>query len=188
MRKALLKAGYAVLALDAPTHGDRIAENDYALVNDLRDDGRSNHRNFFTLREIVVQGCRDYRRVLDYVEARDDVDAKRIGMVGYSMGGLQAFILTAVEPRIGVTVACAVPSMANEATPIAPADYAQGVDNRPLLMLMGRNDAMCHWQHAEQLLSLVASREKDLKFFDAEHKLPIDYVAAALNWFEVHLK
>ena len=37
MRKALLHADYAVLGLDAPTHGDTIAENGYALVNDLHD-------------------------------------------------------------------------------------------------------------------------------------------------------
>ncbi len=52
MRKRLLESGFAVLALDAPTHGDRIAENDYALVNDYRPDNQPTHRNYFSLDEI----------------------------------------------------------------------------------------------------------------------------------------
>jgi len=32
-RKALLKDGYDVFALDDQGHGDRIAENDYHVVN-----------------------------------------------------------------------------------------------------------------------------------------------------------
>ena len=188
MRKALLKAGYAVLALDAPTHGDRIAENDYALVNDLRDEGRPNHRNYFTLSEIVVQGTRDYRRALDYVQTREEIDPKRVGVIGYSMGALQTFILTAVEPRIRVSVACAVPSLAGESTSIAPQDYARGSGDRPFLMLMGREDKMGHPQHAGQLFELIPSVEKDLILFDAGHKLPVDYVTDATAWFDAHLK
>jgi len=188
MRKALLGAGYAVLAVDAPTHGDRIAENDYALVNDLRENGQPTHRNFFTLEEIVAQSTRDYRRVLDFVESRDEIDHKRIGMIGYSMGGLQTFILTAVEPRIRVSVACVVPSLAGRTTSIAPKDYARGIGDRPFLMLMGRTDTMCHQQHARQLLDLIPSTRKDLTFYDAGHKLPTDYVSDALAWIEEHLK
>jgi predicted esterase len=188
MRKALLGAGYAVLAVDAPTHGDRIAENDYALVNDLRENGQPTHRNYFTLEEIVVQSTRDYRRALDFVELRDEIDSQRIGMIGYSMGGFQAFILTAVEPRIRVSVACVVPSLAGQSTSIGPKDYARGIADRPFLMLMGRTDPMCHHQHANQLLDLIPSTRKNLILFDAGHKLPDRYVNDALTWFQEHLK
>lgn len=104
------------------------------------------------------------------------------------MGGLQTFILTAVEPRICVSVACVVPSLTDRTTSIAPKDYAQGIGDRPFLMLMGLSDTMCHQQHARQLLDLVPSTRKDLILFDAGHKLPTDYVVDALDWMEEHLR
>lgn len=188
LRTALLNEGFAVLALDAPTHGDRIAENNYGTVNNLIDDSMPNHMNAFTVNEIVIQGTRDYRRVLDYVASRDEIDSERIGMIGYSMGAWQTFILTAVETRIDVSVACAVPSLAGQSSPIAPKDYARGIGTRPVLMLMGSNDSMCHPTHARQLLNLIPGEQKELKMFDAGHKLPPTYVEDAVSWMEKFLK
>lgn len=102
------------------------------------------------------------------------------------MGGIETFVLTAVEPRVKTSVACAVPSMSDRPTAISPKDYARGIG--PFLMLMGRSDSMCHEQHARQLLALIPSPHKNLIFYDAEHKLPADYVQDALAWFQEYLK
>jgi pimeloyl-ACP methyl ester carboxylesterase len=186
VRTVLLHYGFAVLALDAAAHGDRRAENGYAMVNDLRVDGEPSHRNYFTLEEIVVRTVRDYRRALDYLATREEIDVTRVGMIGYSMGGLQTFILTAVEPRIRAAVACATPAYPGRVTSIAPKDYAQGIGERPFLMLMGRSDSMCHESHARQLLEMIPSQNKELIFFDSGHKLPIDYIEHALVWIRRH--
>src|SRR6185436_427583 len=44
-------------------------------------------------------------RLIDYLETRKDVDAKRIGLVGHSYGGHSTIFTTAFEPRIKVAVA-----------------------------------------------------------------------------------
>ena len=37
---------------------------------------------------------------MDYLAGREDIHAKRIGLVGFSMGGMDAFYLMSVELRI----------------------------------------------------------------------------------------
>jgi len=44
------------------------------------------------------------KRVLDYLTARKDIDSNRIGISGASGGGTQAFVLSAIDSRIAVSV------------------------------------------------------------------------------------
>ena len=98
MRKALLGSGYATLALDAATHGERSNEIDYQHVNSFDDPKAAPRRNYFTFAEISIQTVKDYRRALDLVYERGMVDTNGVGLVGYSMGGMDSFYLLAVEP------------------------------------------------------------------------------------------
>jgi pimeloyl-ACP methyl ester carboxylesterase len=41
---------------------------------------------------------------VDYLVTRPDVDAKRLGMIGFSMGGIQTWLAAAVDERIKVAV------------------------------------------------------------------------------------
>ena len=43
-------------------------------------------------------------RLIDYLETREDVDARRIGLTGISKGGMEAYLAAAVDPRIAVAV------------------------------------------------------------------------------------
>jgi dienelactone hydrolase len=44
--------------------------------------------------------CWDLWRLLDYLETREDVDPKRIGMIGTSMGGIQTWLAAACDDRV----------------------------------------------------------------------------------------
>jgi len=188
MRKALLGAGYAVMALDASTHGDRNSEIGYQHVNPFNDPHAPPRQNYFTFAEISVQTVKDYRRALDYMDARGDVDMSRVGLVGYSMGGMDAFYLLSVEPRIRVAVACVPPLSSPGYGNASPIDYSWGVRGKPLLMMMGRQDEMYDAAKVEASYhAYIESPASRLIWFDKGHKLTPVYVPEALSFVNKHL-
>jgi alpha-beta hydrolase superfamily lysophospholipase len=46
----------------------------------------------------------DLWRLVDYLETRPDVDAKKIGMIGFSMGGIETWLAASVDERVLVSV------------------------------------------------------------------------------------
>jgi len=182
VRKALLAAGFAVFALDAQGHGDRIAENDYHVVNLFEEPGAPPRKNYFTLRDVITQTVLDYRRGIDYLATRGDVDMARIGAMGYSMGGFHAVSLTAVEPRIKAAVGCVVPVSWREDPILDPANYLRGIGERPFMMVQGKTDELCNEAQAQELYKHLESPNTKLEIFDSGHKLPGEYVGVAVPW------
>ncbi len=185
-RKALLDAGYAVFALDAQSHGDRISVNDFAPVNHFQNKelGEVQRKGYLTLREIYIQTTRDYRRAIDYLETRPEIDKQRIGLFGYSMGGAQAYLLTGVDPRIKSAVSCCAPKDNNRFSPVAPQHFFPGFGERPFLTVMGKTDELCPVEHAQAIHDLNPSPNKELLLLDAGHKFPPDFVAGAVAWLK----
>jgi hypothetical protein len=48
--------------------------------------------------------CWDLWRTVDYLQQRDDIDPQRIGMIGFSMGGIQTWLAASVDERVKVIV------------------------------------------------------------------------------------
>jgi cephalosporin-C deacetylase-like acetyl esterase len=46
----------------------------------------------------------DVMRLIDYLETRRDVDPSRIGLGGFSKGGIETYLTAAVEPRVAAAV------------------------------------------------------------------------------------
>ncbi len=190
IRNELLQSGYAVLILDAQCHGDRISTNDFAPVNHYRNPEVAQPRKgYFTQREIYMQTVIDYRRAIDYLATRAEIDTSRIGMIGYSMGGTQTFMLTGVDDRIRTSVACVTPAEKSKWSPIAPQNYVPSLANRPFLMIMGKTDTMCPIPHAQAVHRLIQQNttDSDLILMDAGHRLQNDYVPHAIGWIKKHL-
>jgi dienelactone hydrolase len=188
MRKALLGAGYAVLALDAATHGERSSEIDYQHVNPFDDPKAPPRRNYFTFPEITVQTVKDYRRALDYMAQRDEIDIKRVGLVGYSMGGMDSFYLLSAEPRIKMAVACVPPLSSPAYGPTTPIDYTWGIGQKPFLMLMGRKDDMYEAAKVDASYhQYIEGPNTRLIWYDQGHELTPVYVPDALAWVKQNL-
>ena len=188
MRQALLDAGYATLALDAATHGERSSEIDYMHVNPFDAPKAPPRRNYFTFAEITVQTVTDYRRALDYMAQREEIDMNRVGLVGYSMGGRDSFFLLSVEPRIKMAVACVPPLVSEGHGPTAPIDYTWGIGSKPFLMLMGRKDDMYDAARVEaSYRKYIEGPNTKLIWYDQGHKLTPVYVPDALAWVKRNL-
>jgi pimeloyl-ACP methyl ester carboxylesterase len=52
----------------------------------------------------TMKGVFNHMRCVDYLQSRDDVDPKRIGVIGHSLGGHNAMFVAAFDERIGAAV------------------------------------------------------------------------------------
>ncbi|MBT6144037.1 MAG: alpha/beta fold hydrolase [Gemmatimonadetes bacterium] len=80
--------GFFVISIDRPYHGDRPGDPEQAI----RDKG---------LPRVLGEYVYDLMRALDYSATRPEADMSRVGMLGLSMGGMEALLLAAVDERVG---------------------------------------------------------------------------------------
>lgn len=86
------KAGYASLVIDEYGQGERTPAKPSAQSPAEE------------LAMTVHQSAVDVRRGLDYLATRRDIDLKRTGLVGISLGAIIGTVASGVEPRIKATV------------------------------------------------------------------------------------
>lgn len=84
----LAKRGYVVIAPDYPSFGE---QKDYDFANSRYGSG-------------TMKAISDNLRCLDLLLSRQDVDPKKIGCIGHSLGGHNALFTAAFDTRIRATV------------------------------------------------------------------------------------
>ena len=185
--KELLSSGISVLALDARFY--RKEKNDTFSLN------------MQELPWMFFESIIDYRRAIDYLETRPKIDINKLGVIGYSIGGVITFALSAVETRIKVAAACVTPNLQrllmsqnhwnkevkNQLMGVNPYNFARFIKNIPFLMLMGRFDSYCTVEEANRLYHLVESSHKKIILYNRGHLLPINYVSDAVKWLKKYL-
>jgi hypothetical protein len=55
-------------------------------------------------------------------------------------------------------------------------------------MQMSRADPYCTVEDAQRLHGLIPGSRKELVLYDSGHRLPVEYVAKALEWLQDGLK
>ncbi len=186
----LLRRGYAVMALDAAYHGERAAGK-------LPMYGT----NFYRLRDGYMQTVIDYRRALDYLETRSDIDSKRVTLIGVSMGAIMGAILGGVEERIKCPVLLVggadrglmsrvsqievwkkiraenpnldFDEVSRIMAPADPLNFVDKISPRPVLMINGTKDEIVPVV-ANKLLQETAKQPKKVVWLEAGHSLPLD--------------
>ncbi|MEO6245783.1 MAG: acetylxylan esterase, partial [Opitutaceae bacterium] len=101
----LARAGFIGVAIDGRYHGARAAGGSAAKSKEyvaaiLRTIRTGKELPFF------FDTAWDVMRLIDYLETRDDIDARRIGLIGFSKGGIETYLAAAVDPRVAVAVPC----------------------------------------------------------------------------------
>ncbi len=131
---ALLGAqlGYASFALDAPLHGERSKPGKLIIDADLQ----KTHDNW-------VEAIIDYRIAIDFLETRKDIDAKRIVLVGISMGGMMGSVIAGAEKRVDAA-----------ALIIAGGDYMKlaSESKHPIIPLLKRSIDVAGKEKTESML------------------------------------
>jgi dienelactone hydrolase len=103
LMRTLADRGFAAAAIDARHHGARIAPaygtgnaQYYAAMLQTYHTGKGRPYLYDTVWDVL--------RLVDYLETRPDVAAARIGVMGLSKGGTEAYLAAAVDPRIAAVV------------------------------------------------------------------------------------
>jgi formylglycine-generating enzyme required for sulfatase activity len=140
--------------------------------------------------EYLTQLVKDFRRTVDYLETRPDIDAGRLAYYGMSWGGVMGAIIPAVEtrPRTAIILAGGIYEAGlPEANPI---NYVPRI-TMPYLMMVGRYDTILdHEASAKPLFDLVGTPDehKVLKVYETDHIPPkSEYIAEILAWLDLYL-
>lgn len=139
----------------------------------------------------VVQWIQDFRRTVDYLETRPDMDLDRLGFYGFSWGGWNGPIVLALDDRFktGVFLSGGIPPTL--ARPEASsASFASRV-TQPVLMISGKDDVIrpVATYQAPMFDSLGTKEElKRHAILDGGHLPPWEQTTTeALNWFDRYL-
>lgn len=101
--KELAGKGFLAVAIDGRYHGERTkagtgsVEYSAAILRTYRT-GKEHPFLYDTVWDVM--------RLIDYLETRPDADPARIGMIGFSKGGMEIYLAAAVDPRVAVAVPC----------------------------------------------------------------------------------
>lgn len=174
--RELRSLGVASLALDLPFHGERdgdrssLSHNPLALVGAWR---------------TAIAESRD---AISWLASQPSVDASRIGIIGYSLGGFLALMTAAEDERLRAIALAAAGDLPDH-TPYAslvrglvnPLRAADRLAGRPLLLVNGTRDTTTRPEQARRLFA-AAKEPKTLHWYEGSHWPPPAAIAMTARW------
>jgi formylglycine-generating enzyme required for sulfatase activity/dienelactone hydrolase len=120
-------------------------------------------------KELLIQQAKDLRRSIDYLYERRDIDQKRIGYMGVSMGAAAGVVFAGLEDRIKAFIMLDGGFNAEEVLPgTDQADFVPRI-KMPVLMICGQFDWI--FMGKDALYKMLGTRIEDKHFVT----LPTDH-------------
>ena len=148
----------------------------------LESDGNSHQYT-----ELFVQEVKDFKRCVDYLETRQDIDSKKLAFYGMSWGAELGAIIPAVEERLKASILLAG-SLTGQGRPeVSAINYVTRV-KMPTLMLNGKYDTL--ETSSKPMFDLLGAPapDKQQKFYETDHIPPRnEYIKETLAWLDRYL-
>jgi formylglycine-generating enzyme required for sulfatase activity/dienelactone hydrolase len=139
--------------------------------------------------EFMIQTVKDFRRSIDYLETREDIDNSKLAFYGMSWGGFMGTIIPVVEERLRTSIMVAGGLGYSDVRPEANTiNYVTRV-RIPTLMLNGiYDDGINEWiKPAFELLGTPPA-DKRLILYETDHIPPrAEYIKESLRWLDKYL-
>lgn len=189
-RKLVREAGYGVVALDAPAHGDRATDADRAAMAARREQRRQGEGRpplgsaaARALGDRAPKVVAEWKLLLDDLGTNDRWASGPFGYWGVSMGCAFGLPLVASEPRI----AAAVLGLAGLREGTGQAELAGRV-KIPILFLFQWHDELMRRESGVALWQALGSEEKTMHINPGPHVgIPLFERDAAVTFFRRHL-
>jgi dienelactone hydrolase len=171
----LLKEGYAVfLPIYLSTY-----EREDELKSDYPNDSE-------TYKDHVIKWGMDYKRTIDYIATRKDMDISNLSYFGSSWGGFMSNILLAIDDRVKNSVLYVAGLCFQRSKKEVEAVHYTSRITIPVLMLNGKYDQFFPLETSQiPMFKLLGTEEKDKKHYVYEtgHFLPSEeLVKEHLAW------
>jgi len=140
--------------------------------------------------EACIQRVKDFRRTVDYLETRPDIDSKKLAYMGFSWGGRMAPIILAVEDRLRAAIVLVGGLETGRRPEVNNSSYIRRV-KIPVLILSGRYDmAFPYETSSKPMFDLLGTPEKDRdqKVYETDHFVPPnELMKESLTWLDRYL-
>ena len=178
----IVKNGRAVLY---PVYKGTFERGNDRLAALLEGDGSSHQYT-----ELLIQDVKDFKRCVDYLETRQDIDSKKLAYYGMSWGGQLGAIIPAVEERLKASVLLAGGFGQLPRPEANQFNYVTRVKT-PTLMLNGKYDTLLPLETSSkpmfELLGTPAP-DKQQKVYDTDHIPPRnEFIKETLAWLDRYL-
>ena len=181
-REALLKAGFAVLAIDARGHGDRMTGTDFQ-------DPSAYLENWYvdSARKLIAETAIDVRSAIDALSQIEDIGTDRIGLTGFSFGAFAGYLASAVDPRIDASLMMALPilpvSEGQSASFTSPFAYAPGFAGKSVGFIAATEDTL-YTREAVDALAAGLPVDPQVHWIESDHDLPDNTAALSVTFFK----
>jgi dienelactone hydrolase len=181
----IVRSGRAVLY---PVYKGTFERGNDVLAADLNNIEENPHQ--YT--ELLIQEVKDFRRCVDYLETRPDIDSKKLAFYGMSWGAEMGAIIPAVEERLNASVLLAggIDQRQLPRPEADPINYVTRVKT-PTLMLNGKYDTLLPLETSSkpmfELLGTPAA-DKQQKVYETDHIPPRnEFIKETLAWLDRYL-